>query len=449
DDQLHGDGMKAWRVAFAWVGVLILAAVMVLVGAGRAHAQAPGAPQAVRSDCGFFCPPSTTTTTLPPTTTTTVATSTTTTPPAPYTVSFSPCSGTTNPGPPCTQSPDQIQVQYPARAPAAVVRSWDASGRSAAAPSPDSLSVTLPASDGTACGTDLICWPWPSGMTDGSFILNGTYQVAVCPAPDANYDSTSGTCRATDPAQNIGLAVPPSPPTGVTAKSAGNQVTLSWKAPAQAPPDLVGYSVSRGSTVVYTCSTDDLGPGSATPCPASLTVADRPGNGEYTYSVSSIRLGVDTNNANVVTSHAVEDSAGVITVPGPVTGGGAGAGSQGGLGGPVQTSGGNTSAIGTVLGTDGGTLVTLPTVQGTGSAAASSPVPNLKYPADSPVVGKSSDVALKVNDSASRPDIVPVTVLALGILILAIAAHFLYLRVELGVIQARLRTTGRQRAPEG
>jgi hypothetical protein len=362
-------------------------------------------------------------------------------------VSFSPC-GSSSAGTPCDQDPKQIQVQYPASAPAAVVVSWDASGRSAAAPSPDSLSATLPASHGTACGTDLICWPWPPGMTDGSFILNGTYQVAVCPAPDANYDSSTGTCRATDPAQNIGLAVPPGPPTGVTAQSAGSQVTLSWKAPAQAPPDLVGYSVSRDSTVVYTCSTDDLGPGAATPCPASLTVADRPGNGEYTYSVSSIRLGVDTNNSDVLTSRAVEDSAGVITVPGPVAGGG-GTGSQSGLGTPVQTSGGGTLAIGTVLGTDGGTLITLPAVQGSGSAAANSPVQNLKYPADNPVVGKSSDVALKVADSASHPDIVPVTVLALGILILAIAAHFLYLRVELGVLQARLRTTGRQSAPEG
>jgi hypothetical protein len=41
---------------------------------------------------------------------------------------------------------------------------------------------------------------------------------------------------------------------------------------------------------------------------------------------------------------------------------------------------------------------------------------------------------------------VPVAVLALGILLLAVAAHFLYLRVELGVVASRVKWV--RRGPE-
>jgi hypothetical protein len=147
----------------------------------------------------------------------------------------------------------------------------------------------------------------------------------------------------------------------------------------------------------------------------------------------------------VVTSSSVKDSTGAVSVPGPITGSGGGLPGGGGAADP----GGFTlspviGSIG-VIGSPGSQVGSIPATNAGLPGAAADPAlgtpgtpQNLSYPSDDPLVGKSSALALKVNAGRPRTDVVPVAVLALGILILAIAAHFLYLRVELGVIQARL-----------
>ena len=45
---------------------------------------------------------------------------------------------------------------------------------------------------------------------------------------------------------NLNIAVPPQPPIGFAATDGGDRtVTLSWSPPKDAPPDLVGYRLSR------------------------------------------------------------------------------------------------------------------------------------------------------------------------------------------------------------
>lgn len=428
--------------AVRWLVVLLVAAATVLIGAS-AHAQTSRpcvVPDCSPSSSDGSSVPSTPGSSIPTPSTTAPPTPSTTAPTggrsAPYTASFSPCTsdGSQSGSAPCDETPQQIQVFYPPGGPPDQVQvNWAADGRSAAAPNPGTTSVTLDyQGEVNDCGTDLACWPWPSAIDDGAFILNGTYQVVVCPFDESH----QGNCGNSLPAQSIGLAVPPGAPASVTAHSTGTEVTVAWKAPAQAPPDLVGYSVTRDDSTVYTCSTpDDLGPGAGVRCPSTLEVADHPGDGEYTYTVSALRLGVDSAADDVVSSTATEDSQGVVTVPGPVAGqGGTGSGGQ-----TVPLS--NGSGGGAATGTGGATTqVTLDQVSAAAQpAGASAPIPHLSYPTSSDVAPKHPQaLALKVDPSTSHNDVVPVAVLALGILSLAIAAHFLYLRVELGAVQAKL-----------
>jgi hypothetical protein len=433
--------------ALRWLMVLFVAAATVLLGAA-AHAD-PTQPCVLPT-----CPASTTTTTLQPTTTT----SSTTLPPGvgatpnPYSASFSPCTsdGSQSGTAPCNETPQQIQVLYPAGPPPAEIEfNWDTSGRSSAAPSPQDTSVTLTYDPQTNnCGVDLACWAWPSGMTDGSYILNGTYQVVPCPYGYV----VGGSCNDPDPLppQSIGLAVPPGPPASVDAHPAGSEVTIQWQAPDQMPPDLAGYYIDRNGATVYTCSTDDLGPGANVPCPSDLEVADHPGDGEYTYSVTAMRLGVDSAADDVVSSSAVEDGSGVITVSGTETtspstsDSGSGSTSVGLGSGPG--SGGNSTAGSNGSGSTNVGLSQVSAAAQPTAAGISAPIPKLSYPTSPELAPKHpQSLALKVVPSSNHNDVVPVAVLALGILSLAVAAHFLYLRVELGEVQARLaarRTAG-------
>lgn len=372
---------------------------------------------------------------------TTVPGSGTTTPPtapsSPYAAGFVPCSSTPAAGT-CDEPPRQLQVMYKAGRPAAALELvWVAKGRPAAAPVPAHPTAVLAWSAGTDCGSDLRCWPWPAAVTDRSFVLNGTYQLVPCAADD------NGSCGAPYPAQPVALAVPAGAPTDVRAASSGPRVTLSWQPPAAAPPDLAGYGVSRDGRTVYECSTDGLGPGRAVPCPRSLAVTDSPPDGKHAYAVAAFRLGADGGAGGRVLTSALAPAGGAVTVPGPLNGGGAGFAPS-----PVIGS------VGVIP--EGPAATMLPPLSpsvppgnlpGEDGSAGGGPVQNLQYPGDDPAVAGSSALAVHLTGT-SRPDVVPAAVIAMAILALAVAAHFLYLRMQVGLIQARQgKVNGNERDP--
>ena len=451
------------RSAALWALALV-AAVAAVVLVRPTPARAYDRPAQL---CFFGCPTTTTTapTTTVPAPTTTVPASLpvpTTTIPAPTTTAPAPTTTTTTtvparsggghgggatltpcapePSGACSQDPAQIQVDYPTGSrPAGIEVAFLTTGRSPAAPEPVTGTVVLAAADAHPCpgapaGQQALCWTWPAGLRDGSFILNGTYRVTPCSG------TAGGHCQASDvftPA-SIGVAVPPQPPGHASAAVSGSQVTVTWSPAADPEPDLVGYAVSRDGQVVYACSTNGLGPGAGTPCPHNLTIADHPGDGQWSYAVTALRLGADTSSADVLTSVPTAIDGASVTVAG------AGPAPSSGTGPLVPLPGfaPETSGAGTV---SAGGFTTTPAAVASGGLAgaaaepapATAPVRNLAYPGDGGVVGKSQDLALKVGEPGPHTDIVPVAVLALGIIALAIAAHFLYLRVELGLLEAR------------
>ncbi|HWE57483.1 MAG TPA: hypothetical protein VG435_18395 [Acidimicrobiales bacterium] len=430
-------------------GVVILAAVALGGFAKPAYSQ-------VNEPChSLLCPPDSSPSSVPSsdttaptdTTTTSVPVSTTTVAhPTVYTASFLPCGDTTGGQSTevCVDDPSQIQLLYPASArPAAIQVDWVTGSRSAKAPDPASTSVTLMFSDGSNCGTQAQCWPWPSAMTDRAFTLNGSYQVVTCLSYRNN---TCGTAQTTD----IGVAAPPGAPQSVAVQATGSEVTLGWRPPGQTPPDLAGYTVNRNGKRIYICSIGGLEPGVSTSCPPSLTVADHPGNGQFDYTVSALRLGA---NGNDLVASSPTDAGGPVTVPGSGqtvgdSSGGQTVGSSPIIGSVGTVSGsssdpGQSVSITPAPGT--ATVQTLPGPTGVDPAVAAAPQ-NLKYPTSNPVTGKSaSALSLKVNPASNQTDLVPAGVLAMGLIVLAIAAHFLYLRVELSVLDSRL---GRLRRSE-
>jgi hypothetical protein len=426
-------------------------------------------------------------------TTSTTATTATTTPAGapPYQVSLVPCGATSGP---CRDTPEQVQVRYPAGlAPQALELEWSP-GSNASAPAPAATSVTLcpgssgcasgsgsggsssggssgsgsgsgsgppstpcdssgAGSGGTSGGTATLCWSWPTQLEDAGFILNGTYDAVVCATYGPTGQDTSG-CTSQLPPQTLSLAVPPEPPASVNATVDGAVVTVSWTAPADPPPDLAGYQVSRNGAPFYTCSLGELDPAASGSCPTALSVTDRPPDGEYTYSVAALRLGATDAASDLVASVATEDSAGVLVVPAATTGPStttttpitSSSPPTSASSGPAATAAPGTSA-GNGAGTTSAALTGPPAPGASSSAPVAVPaqpsasVPPLSYP---PVAASKDPAPLVVRTAGStgRTDVVPAAVLALGLLSLAVAAHFLYLRVELGVVQARL--TGRR-----
>lgn len=447
-------GVPGRAAAFFWILVLVGAGLAVAVGASPSRAAAQPEPAAICFPVPCTTVPSTiaaTTTVAPPPptdSTTTSSTTTVATPPTTlanpaYTVAFVPCGTTTGP---CDQEPGQVQVRYGTVAPAAVELQWVSRGRAAAAPAPSTASVTLLGADGSACGPSALCWQWPAQMTDASYILNGSYQVVACDT------YAQAQCQASTAAMPVGLAVPPGEPRGVQVARSGTAVVVSWHPPAAAPPDLVGYTIRRDGRAIWMCSTDGLGPGRPVRCPPSMAVADQPGDGTFTYAVSAMRLGVDSSDQNVVSSAGAGGAdGGKVTVTGAtagIAGGGGGAGSSPGFTpSPVIGSAGTTVGLSPV-----GIAAPVAVGSGAGPALGAAGNPqnpqnpqNLQYPStDDPVVGHSA-LALQVHPSAARTDVAPVAVLALGLLVLAVAAHFLYLRVAVGVVEARL--AGARRRP--
>lgn len=450
--------MRAWRAAgptVRWLVVLGVVLVAVMVGSGPARARTVSGPNQPSCTNIFYClqpttttttvyvpppPPPSSTTTVAPTTTTTVAPTTTTTVAPPVvsdTTAVLPCRSAGVAGSaPCNTDPTQVEVAYPSgQSPPSVVVAWK-KGTAASAPQPSSASVTLDPAKAGPCkgvsapvGQSLACWPWPGGLTDKSFILNGTYEIT----PGSQKPSV------------VQLAVPPAAPRQVVATATADSVAVSWQPSAAPEPDLTGYVVTRDGQPVYYCSVDGLGPGATIPCAKSLAVTDHPGPGRWSYAVSSLRLGVDDAAGDAVGSPLTAAAPGAVTLTAAATGSSGPPLSASGLA-PLPASVGTTYSSSS---TPGDAATVAPPNEGVGATAVppeTAPVQNIKYPgSNNAVVGNPSDLALKVGQPGSRTDVVPVAVLALGIIALAIAAHFLYLRVELNLAEARLAARRRNR----
>lgn len=421
-------------------GRLIWAVVLVAAGASFGLVETASGEPAAATCTTILCGPTTTsttttTTTTTPTTTTVPRTTTTAVPPTTsgsgsqggYVGGFAPCSPTGTA--PCDQDPANVQVRYPAGGPPAAVEvDWVADGRPAAAPNPASATATLAWSAGTDCGSDRRCWTWPSVLTDHRAILNGTYRVNVCGAYGAG-----GACQSKLDSATVGLAVPPAPPSTVKAVASGPQVTLSWSPPPGAAPDLAGYQITRNAKQVYACALSGLGAPGAAPCPQPLTVIDRPARGTYTYAVSSLRLGVDATSQHAVASAPALEVGGPISVPGPAA---ASAGSGGSGFRPAPVIGAPGTMI-TFAPPAASPVATLPGEDGSAVDPGTGPQ-NLHYPAADPLPsGQSSTLALDVGESGPKKDVVPIGMVGLGVLVLAIAAHVVYLRSRISAIQAR------------
>lgn len=355
---------------------------------------------------------------------------------------FVPCGSTSGP---CDAAPDQLEVTYPAgQAPAAVEITWlDGASRPKGAPQPDSSDEILSMAGTTSCAVpppatttttsgpvmDTACWDWPSGLRyQAQWILNGSYRVTAC----SSYQGTACTPSGAYQPALVALAVPPPPPGGVAAAPAGRQVTVSWKAPAAPPPDLDGYTVIRNGRDIYTCTLFATGSDGNVACPQPLRFTDQPGAGSWVYRVESLRLGAGGQYPPVVASAPAGAAKPVLVSPPPSTT----TTTSGAAGPPASGSGGSSArallppvpVIGALAGRYPGIA------SGAGSAAlpgqgesglSTGPVQNLSYPSlPAPAAG-----ALTVREAGpSGPDVVPAAMLAAALLILALAAHLLYLR---------------------
>ncbi|HLI52844.1 MAG TPA: hypothetical protein VKU88_00825, partial [Acidimicrobiales bacterium] len=249
-------------------------------------------------------------------------------------------------------------------------------------------------------------------------ILNGTYQVTAC-TPHQSGTQTPG-CTASGAYQpaDVGLAVPPPPPVGVKASSAGSAADVSWSAPPGAPPDLAGYLVDRSGRPVYYCSL--LGDSPA--CPQPLHLVDHPGPGTWTYQVQAMSLGAGgPYPAEVESPPASSDQVVVTAAPLPRA-----AVSLP----PVPVGGVSTATTATTTGP--------PALPGEDAGAAAGPVQNLSYP-PSQKAGE-GDLALR-ETGPGRPDVLAAGLIALAVLIAAVAAHLLYLR-SLAESRARRKALG-------
>lgn len=454
--------MKRFGV-LAWVAALVVALATLLLGAGTGRAQAGAA----TPNCVLLCPPTTTTTvppttttTVPPTTTTVPRTTTTTTPTtsttvasgaAPIGANTEPCSAPRT-GAPCSAEPAQLQVTYNRTfAISGVDLTWvPETGRPSSAPSPDHASVVLPVSAAKTCaakpsvpsGSVVTCWAWPAGIqftrSSQAWTLNGTYQVAACSA-----STKSDPCvhsAAYSPAR-VALAAPPSPPSKIIAtKQYGGMVAVQWSPAANAEPDLTGYSVSRGSRTIYTCSTDGAGPGARTPCPSPLATADNPPSGQPTYSVQALRLGATANQ--VVLSFPRSSKLGSTTST--VTFGGDG-------GGTVNFNLPNAPGVGTASTLP---LVTPPAGIATAPATAVPGVPSTDLPYDNGALASSASASGSHQDAAAATETAPrnpnldsLASVAAGMILLALAVHIWYLRGQMAGAAARV--AARRRAAAG
>ena len=393
-------------------------------------------------------------TTAPPTSSSTAASSA---PPA-VGASLLPCSAP-RAGAPCQADPSQVQINLPGNTDVTAVQlSWVAEpGRSTGVPTnspPTILQVASKAgasNNPVACsspnpvgsGQTAICWNWPGSMDWASggreWLLNGTYQASPCSGV-----SSSGACN---PSADLGpsrvqVGAPPAPTSGFSATSQGAAVTFRWQPGPE--PDLVGYSVTRNSQPIYTCTTNGFGPGQGQPCANPPSFSDSPGAGTWTYQVETLRFGADSSAADVVGSLGPSVVSSVSApAPGPTgaSGGGGGFGSPGAhfsyVLPPIPT--GVASPIYAPIGLPGRAPSTA--AIGEGEPGVSQSSPNLPYN-DNPALGGASAEATGTSFrpivKAVRNNVDAAAELALAVIALSLAIHAWYVRDELRKAAARV-----------
>jgi hypothetical protein len=360
-----------------------------------------------------------------------------------------------------------------------------ASTRPAAAPGPQQLTVALPVSSGTCNGAGDDCtWPWPSLLEPASTatVLNGTYQVVACGGSPV----IGPACQSGSPYQAVGLAegVAPTAPTAVKAAVSGTGVVaVSW--PLGPEADLAGYEVTAvgagQSRLVEACTLNGApaptADAKAVPCPSPLAVTDRPGTGSWTYDVTALRYGTDGTAATLVPSAptaapasvtAAEVASGAASGPSGSALSASGAGSAPASSGSDVSGGSAGSGGGSSAGASGDGFA-LPAVPVLPTRAESTPLAQAPVQATVPVTSAPTTMAPDTGFSPSLPftsagSVQPVAdasaaasgpaepgpprgvggwgAFAAGLLVLAVAAHLLYLRAAV----ARYRGTRAFRA---
>ncbi|MDQ6838780.1 MAG: hypothetical protein M3137_10735, partial [Actinomycetota bacterium] len=206
---------------------------------------------------------------------------------------------------------------------------------------------------------------------------------------------------------SVGLAVAPAPPGNPRAAGSASAVTVTWAAGVE--PDLAGYTVTRNDVAVFSCGLHGAPLPNSVPCGASLAYTDHPNiGGMVGYAVVAKRFGLDGNPAHDLTSL------------------------------PAATS--------IRLGSGG--IAALPPIPVIGNPFVAAPV---APPTSAPVTGSPSVPATTVDPgsgsleygpqshaaaigarSGTEPghgtDVTHLALVAAGLLVLALAAHLLYLR---------------------
>ncbi|MDQ2725275.1 MAG: hypothetical protein M3Y36_07245 [Actinomycetota bacterium] len=316
--------------------------------------------------------------------------------PAPATVAVTPCSPQ---GGACTVAPKTVTLSGTLPTEGGVKVTWTTPPRPPGTPGPAQTSYLLTASTGCRTGATTCSWPWPSALeVPGSpVVLNGTYQTASC--------SAATTCG---PASNVLIAAPPAPPGGARASGPSASVTVTWTSGVE--PDLAGYTVTRNGVVVYACNLHGATLPGSVPCGRLAYTDGRGASGAVTYGIVAKRFGVDSNPAHYLSSSPAVASVtlgssstsalppipviGIPSFPLPVA--------------PPTTlpsPGSATAAPTTTVDPGSGGLEYGPQDH----AGAAGPAPGVK--------------AGHATTNVSRPALI-----AVGLLVLALAAHLLYLR---------------------
>ena len=183
------------------------------------------------------------------------------------------------------------------------------------------LTVSYAAGDqhGAACGTGPGAQPQQSVPTTttppGSKSSTANFLFEVAFACNGTYDATA-TARlkgapSNDPfgkheltLSGLHVAVPPQSPLTFLATDNGNQtVTTSWQAPGDAPPDLLGYRVSRRTATQGFTAIGDVPPDTLTFTDTALP----PTGGSFFYQVETMRSSPNGTllSIPVVTSEAL------------------------------------------------------------------------------------------------------------------------------------------------
>lgn len=342
------------------------------------------------------------------------------------TVTPSPC----NPRPAgggCALAPQSLAVSFPFSASGTTAALngvdviWATTGRPPAAPRP-AMPVTFLSLASGRCTTPAgatpptVCtWPWPAGLeaAGSGMVLNGTYTVAACSPPSGTPARSPDCLPVASPAPaDVVVSAPPGAPEGVRLSAASSSstspVAVTWTIGPE--PDLAAYTVSRNNQLVFACTLHGAAIAGAGPCGPSPSYTDRPNAaGHITYQVVARRFGATGGTANDVASPPTTAS---LTLGPP--------GTIGSLP-PIQ-----------VLGVPASPTVVVPnTSSGPATTGPTTPSPDPGGPGQLPF-GSHAHVAVAAPGAAGagrgssgvgRPALI-----AAGLLVLAVAAHLLYLK---------------------